>query len=143
MGVGKEAGAARVGGGAAGQASRRPRPRVGPPAPRRPSGSASWVRAGAAGRRLPDLPGEHAGKCHLRRPALEPCSVGPGSVLLLLIQTLLSGLTGIFFLPELLDLSNWAPGLALASPPTADLGAPSFTMPEVSGVGRSGTEAQI
>ena len=51
------------------------------------------------------------------QPVLEPCSLGPGSVPLLLVQTLLSGLAGIF-LQELLGRSDWAPGLSLASPPT-------------------------
>ena len=72
------------------------------------------------------------------QPVLEPCSLGPGSVPLLLVQTLLSGLAGIF-LQELLGRSNWAPGLSrFSSDP--DVGVLSFTMPTVSGVGGSGTE---
>ena len=76
--------------------------------------------AGSAGRRPPPGPARGAGKCQVRRPVLEPCSLGPGSVPLLLVQTLLSGLAGIF-LQELLDRSNWARLLALASRPTTPM----------------------
>ena len=78
------------------------------------------VVPGSAGRRPPLRPAGGAGKCQVRRPVLEPCSLGLGSVPLLQVQTLLSGLAGIF-LQELLDRSNWAPGLALASPPTTPM----------------------
>ena len=46
--------------------------------------------AGSAGRRPPPGPARGAGKCQVRRPVLEPCSLGPGSVPLLLVQTLYS-----------------------------------------------------
>lgn len=105
VGVGKKAGAARGGSGC--------RPGL------QPAGSLGTGSAGRGRRTPPPEAAREHGKCHLRRPVLEPCLAGPGSAPLLLVQTLLSGHKGILFLHELLDLKNRASVLALASPPTA------------------------